>query len=57
MPICFNRRGISRSAASASTGAESVDLLQQKGREPIGGHGRWIGGRGDGRETIYFNTE
>uniref|UniRef100_A0A2N9IU72 Uncharacterized protein n=1 Tax=Fagus sylvatica TaxID=28930 RepID=A0A2N9IU72_FAGSY len=57
MPICFNRRGGSRISRFASTGAELADLLQQEGREPIGGHGWWIGGRGDGREPIYFNTE
>ena len=39
MPICFNTKGGSRISQSTSTGAESADLLQQEGREPIGGRG------------------
>jgi hypothetical protein len=52
--ICFNRRrSASTGAESASTGA---DLLQQEPNQPIGGRGWWIGGRGDGREPIYFRS-
>uniref|UniRef100_A0A2N9GGN5 Uncharacterized protein n=1 Tax=Fagus sylvatica TaxID=28930 RepID=A0A2N9GGN5_FAGSY len=37
MPICFNRRGINRSAASASTGAESAESASTEGK----GANRW----------------